>query len=481
MNIKKIAKGVGIAAIGGTMLIAGCTDTTQFTQEDLDKALLQGKSEGMADGIEKGKEVGFEEGVASVEIPEVPEAPIDVPTVEPVVVLTGFNEEFYLGQDIDVSWDDSEIKKLLDDEVELNGENYDVEEYFVINNEARFSSGIDDKDFETDAYFTLTKRKALGYYFVFKDEIPYDEVNNEEELEIKFLGNDLTITNIADNEITIEKGTEISMYVGDTKAGVMLLGVGSSGSVMVSVDGEQGMVGSYRSKTINGIQIEVRDTFYDDITTERMATLLIGKDIKETIEDGDYYDDDEEWKYEISTDDDKLKHIALIYDKKHNDLDDEDYAPLAEGDSISLPHNYLTLTFSETNEPTYTSYEISYDSTYDYELTSDNDDGFVCGNDEYRRVYLEEGDFYDRNDVYIDCEVLELEDTEFVINGNLALWIGEHRHVKLLDLPETAYRDEALMDNYGVKYDNLEDWMEENGDLELEIPDERLEISLNVG
>ncbi|MCX8179565.1 MAG: hypothetical protein N3E38_02400, partial [Candidatus Aenigmarchaeota archaeon] len=215
------------------------------------------------------------------------------------VVSGGASEEVVFGAALESEFEPQlkqyKIPGLKDSSVSFKDDTYDFhEEILVSNNPGSGTSPSvevaltkNDWDMGSNVYMLLTKG-SLSYRFVFDESIDLTKATSDEPLEIEFLGKSLTIINVslAQPQMTVRVGEEYTLNVGDsvTVSGkkVTLKNVGSSGTTaVVDVDGVTSAVGTAQ-KTVNGLKIQVKETFYSDTVSERMATLLIGTETTKT-------------------------------------------------------------------------------------------------------------------------------------------------------------------------------------------------------
>src|SRR3989344_3025321 len=142
----------------------------------------------------------------------------------------------------------------------------------------------------------------------FHEAINVSLATSTDALEIDFLGKRLKITSASATKFTAQVGEEHFMKVGDSVTvdgkTVTLNNVGSGGAIVVDVDGEVETISSSGTETVNGVEINNDETFYDsNDVSQRSATLIIGTDATETYSDGDAYTGEDEnnpdWVWDI--------------------------------------------------------------------------------------------------------------------------------------------------------------------------------------
>ncbi len=477
-NLKKIAKTIAICGAVGVLGLglSGCA-TQGISLEDHNKALSEAKAKAYDEGKDSVDITSNDADVRQNAIDELAAAePIEEEIVSEVVgEAMLWDHDYFLGDSIDITLGDNKITKLMDDVITVDGDTHDVAEYIIFDDGAMMVGSSDDKDMEDKPHLIMDEKGALRYEFRFED--PLDaKLLDDDKAEIMFLGKPMKITNIGEDSITVETGAEHYFDVGATFEGVTLENVGANGAVVVRVGDVRTTVSAGKSKNINGMEIKNVETFYADGIEERSATLLIASDVEMEIDNDEYYDDDELWRYNLRIVDDKLESISLELDKKFYDLD-RDEKPLAEGETLSLPENYLTIKFVGTNNPDMVDYSFDRDGNC-IEIRSGDSEGFVMGTNEYRSVYLDvvEGMFYDD-----DCGEVELDDElkmkdGYMLTSSLEIMNGDDMLLDVNDLPN---RDESLLTDFGIVVDNPEEWDEE-GELSISVPEEQLETTIGI-
>ncbi|RLJ00681.1 MAG: hypothetical protein DRP06_01405 [Candidatus Aenigmatarchaeota archaeon] len=268
--------------------------------------------------------------------------------------------------------DDGDLAGFLDTKVEVNDTDYDIKEELSFTGDAIIVSGFDDEDYGSDIVLETSNEGAVIYKYVFDDPIPHAEITSDEPLEINFMGTDLEITSIDEDDITLSMATEYYLVNGEsvTVSGktVVLDGVGET-SVRVKVDGTTGTVGEDHTETINGIKVELEkgDIFYVDEVSQRSATLNIGEETTKSYNEGDGIvplgepedGDDAKWVWEFGDDGaNNLTYIAALYNVQADDADEE---VIALGESLVSPNNYFSVELASATTEAYADYTISFD------------------------------------------------------------------------------------------------------------------------
>ena len=291
---------------------------------------------------------------------------------------TSVGDANYLDNEID----DEDIETLADSSVNFQSKEYDYREAVFlysggstiaqIGSPALYTSLTSaDDDYGTDVVMEVIK-KAIGYYYVFDETINVSKTKSSDALEIDFLGQRIKITGASATQFTAQVGEEHFMNVGDSVVvsgkTVTLNNVGSGGAINVDVDGEIETVSASGTETINGIEINNDETFYDsNDVSARSATLIIGTDAVETYKDGDAYVGEDEnnpdWVWDIAgltnssatsiATDQATGGVAVITgpgigilnDFSVNSDDDDNIVGTKDGwaSCYSLPNNYVEI------------------------------------------------------------------------------------------------------------------------------------------
>lgn len=310
---------------------------------------------------------------------------------------------------------DNEVAGLIDDEIEWNDTDIDVHEELVLGSAmTMLASGESNGEEEmgSDMYLGTTGT-GFTYKYVFEDAINsgatdlISNLDSDEPLTIEILGTSVEITDMAASAFTYKLADEYSLFTGDSvtvdgkEVSLVNVASGSSANVVITVDGEQETVGS-TSETVNGLKVQVSDTFYSDDLEDRFAVLRIGADLSKTATDGqavelyggDDTDSDNEYQWTISLAG-ANSYIGVEYDAISDELDDT-WAPVGVGGSISMPNGYAAVTFDSMTTSNYVDVEINAggsesvnDTTVDvWEFTASEEDGFYINSEEVDTVFL---------------------------------------------------------------------------------------------
>jgi hypothetical protein len=310
---------------------------------------------------------------------------------------------------------DNEVAGLIDDEVEWNDTDIDVHEELVLGSAlTMLASGESNGEEEmgSDMYLGTTGT-GFTYKYVFEDAINagatdlLTNLDSDEPLTIEILGTSVEITDMAASAFTYKLADEYSLFTGETvtvdgkEVSLVNVASGSSANVVITVDGVQETVGS-TSETVNGLKVQVSDTFYSDDLEDRFAVLRIGEDLSKTATDGNPVelfggedkDSDNEYQWTISLGG-ANSYIGIEYDAISDELDDT-WAPVGVGGAISMPNNYASVTFDSLTTSNYIDVEVNAggsesinDTTVDvWEFTASEEDGFYINSEEVDTVFL---------------------------------------------------------------------------------------------
>ena len=218
---------------------------------------------------------------------------------------------------------DSEIDKLLDKTIVFNGAEYDIEEEILVNLEVDL-----DKGYKND----------VKYSYVFSESIDLTKASIYNPLEIEVIGEKLKIVDIVlDDSFKVEVGKEYEFDSGDSISafdkGIKLVRVGSAGAIVVDVDGVTQTIASNSIKTINGIEIFNKWTYYDSNNqAASSAVLIVGKEVFKTYKGGDSYEGNPLWGWYIGNLKDKSGHyIGVKNNPDWNKIDSEKCVNLQMG------------------------------------------------------------------------------------------------------------------------------------------------------
>lgn len=446
-------KGLFALLLIGLLVMTACS--TSYTQEELDNALATLAGEHQAELGVLDEEItslmdeksSLESDVTNneVRIAELEtaladaeanaEAEAEVIETPTVVKFSGKTiDDLELGDSVVFKLDDGDVDHLLDTRIDFNGDNYDVHEEFEGSNLVIALNGYGyDEEFGGEPYLVLTDKEALTYTFVFDDSVTVTDVTDDEPLEIVFLGTSMKIVYADDNELEVELGTELLLNQGESyeynDLPLTLIAV-SSDEAFVSYNGKTDSLNEGQSRKIGGVEIKLVEAFESDIGEgSAFAKLVVGDEVETTLEDGDDYLDDERFIFSMNVVADELLSLSVTYDIKSDELDD-DYAPLAVGDVITFPNEYMTMEFAEITDVSYIDVDVSLDKIDAEDDLLADENGYVLeadediievDNEEVDELFILASGLYYYND---DNElVLATDTTATIVNDDFELTV----------------------------------------------------------
>ena len=495
-------------------------DGTVYTVEEIQALEDASYNEGVGSvDITTDNQGAIDTAIAALPVTDVTTPVVDETPVEEVQTEK-YSTDLNLGDDIELNLDDNDVEGLVDSSVEFDDQNVDVKEYIVSTSDLQVGysgSNSYEEDFGVNPYVVALTRNAVGYELVFENDVELDQISEDTPLEVSFLGKDMSITNADDESITFFTSPSQYLKVNDVVTSdektLTLLDV-SEDAIMVDVNGVTSVVNEGTTKTVNGLKIYVESTFARSTKAESSAVLVFGTDSKQTINSGDYYGDDELWVWNIETDGSNLLSLSVILDEKFNKLD-SDIKALGVGECLSFPEEYVKLCFTKTNEPDYTNLDIAFDEI-DVEGTDvkvvairTSDDVFEVGSENLNEIFVgSDGTIYyeDGNDYVATSSteaLINLNDAEYILSfesGQIVItdedsnWITIDTNIdnqRLGDVENDAEISDVLYngaeigtkDNiltaFGVKMLSIES-NAESDEVELALPDEKLEVTLGI-
>ncbi|MEM5878366.1 MAG: S-layer protein, partial [Candidatus Aenigmatarchaeota archaeon] len=336
------------------------------------------------------------------------------------LISGGTSEDVELGSPIAATgFLDATLKKyklpgLLESSVSFQDDSYDFHEEIIVADSVSLPTSpsvetaltTNDWDMGSNVYL-LTNKQSLKYRFVFDENVDFTKATSDEPLEIEFLGKTLTITNVSlsNQQIIVRVGEEYTLNVGDsvTVAGkkVTLRNVGSSGtSAVIDVDGVVSTVGTTQ-KTVNGLKVQVKETFYSETLSERMATLLVGTETTKTYTHTQEFigenKNDPNWRWDLSGLTASPQYIGV-----YNDFVKDSYSksPITTGGCYEFPYGYAKVCLDKLTVNDYSEYRFKSDTGVDLSnaggstnekvltITSESKEGIVLGTTKTNTVYL---------------------------------------------------------------------------------------------
>jgi outer membrane murein-binding lipoprotein Lpp len=244
-----------------------------------------------------------------------------------------------LTSNFSVTLDNVDYDKLYTSVVRYDRKDYIVDEVLTLTSDVKPKYDIEDKNAEI--FVQLADSGAIIYRVEISDEITFVD---GEYFPIKFLGKTIYLSNLSNGEATFYQGVKNFVKAGDSVevdgAVITLVSVGDT-RVLVEVTSNEvtqsATISEDSSRVIAGVDVHVSEIMKgtNDIAYATITAAVDG-DVEYTIEDGDFYDANDDYRYVITD-----TSIGLRLDIDLTKYDEV----LAVGDSIVLPNDYLKISF----------------------------------------------------------------------------------------------------------------------------------------
>jgi len=425
------------------------------------------------------KEVIVEVEVPAPVVPIVPVVPTEVVEESTIYEKIGYLiDELFLSVGLtEETYSDREIN-LFDGEVEFAGDDYDAEETLILKDIKLMAN---ENDYEGNVYMTLLEG-AVEYKLVFENDLNTSLIDEDDTLEFEFLGMNYEISNWDDTEVTLTKGSEEKLLVGETITidgkEVSLFAIDESGEkASITVGDEEKVFVEGQTKTVNDLEIKV-DTIFDSETASYVR-LVVGEEVETTIETTDEYEEDSAWNYVITA-----NTIGIILVEEHSEVDldgDEEFQAFAKGEVFYLPNEYLGIVFNGMLETDTEEYNLELDEKSSVEYVR-VDGNFESGLEDYDRVYVrtDNQSIYNRDLEFIHASEIELANTDSkLITNATGLFFEDFNVNYALDTTNVGTGDEEYLTDFGIKVMNPEDSVEDQ-EFNIFVPEEKLEGSISL-
>ena len=524
-TMKRIMKivALGVAGMLSIGLLGGCTVNVDGQKMNADAV-----SQAIADATEAATQAGMDAGIASVDVTAdnvdavkeaLTNAGLEVETIDELKdKVTGYEQiiadyeaaevveeaeqtsglnldgDVWISDEININslfsadLTDRKVVKLFDNEIEFDGDDYDAEEVLELNGLKIVNNGV---DFAENVYLEVPEN-GIVYKFIIENGLNTDDIGADETLEITLLGQDIEIVdwNETDNEITLAKGEQYTFAEGETQTidgkeiSVRAIGDDNDGSyVFVMVGTESDKIYEDGTKTINGMEIEIKDVIIPhSLNTEAFATLKVGEDVLITIENGDEYEEDSIWDWVIGANE-----IGLTLNDNFDSLDDRNGNDILDvGKSISLPNNYLTISFDGLEDEDIEKYTFELDGSVVV-----IEGKFINGINDYDEIFVNGTEMYsDEDDVgntslAITTEVflgdskinITTDGTNIVIDDiSIALTLSTIN----VGTTNISGAEDNYRTDYGIIIETPEDAVDDQ-EIVIEVPEEELYGTIRVG
>ncbi len=389
------------------------------------------------------------------------------------------------GQVINIKLDNNKISKLLDETVYFDGENLDVKEEVYFSGVVKTS--IDNEDYGLVPRLVI-QEGAIEYNFIFEDTFELSEINEDDPLEITFLGKELKIIEASESSIKLRTGEEYYLQQGEIvqieEKEVTVETIGED-SILILVSGESRIISEGQDKEVNGLRIHVDELLYRSYEgSESRVNLIIGTKSDETVNDGDdfelFIEDDEEytWLIDLSATE---PYIGIVNQEAYVSVDeDDDFHPVALGETFYLPNVYLKINFKSTTDVEMN--EVNF-RVKDGELLVKGD--FTFGAKDYEKVYVKYDGIYDDDNDLITVDKVEIGDSDIYLEKGSAKIENLVIELDMSDITYAgvSYKDEELdyLDHLGIIFKNPENAVDDQSGFEVLVPEDRPEALIIFG
>mgnify|MGYP001600423721 CR=1 FL=1 len=209
------------------------------------------------------------------------------------------------------------------------------------------------------------KEGSIKAFYIFDNGIDLTKATADNPLEIKFLGQNMRIWNIADSSFTAVLGDSSLLFIGESRIvegkRVTLKQISSDGKIAVDVAGQIEIISRGSTKKVNNLHITNQEAFYDSQNTpSSFAEVSIGADTFLSVTDGNYYVNTTQWRWDVgnlaSTDPTTTK-TDLEFDGPYIGIENADEMFEPVGSLFIFPKNFLNIKSGLTKE-SYTTIEV---------------------------------------------------------------------------------------------------------------------------
>lgn len=417
-----------------------------------------------------------------------------IDTVVDVVESVGYLiDELSIDSSIEDEFDnpltDRELN-LFDGKVEFidedgDDEDYNMDEYLTLSD---IVLTVNEEDYNENVYAVVSE-DAIEYKVVFEGDLNTSLIDEDNTLVFNFLGEQIEIVEWDETEVTFKKATEVMVDEGESIVvdGVtVLLDMVMDDSVYVTVNGDSEKINEGDTKKVGGIEVYASEVLYTEKNSRvSKAILAIGTDVEETVEDSDEYEDS---IYNFIIDESSIGlTLAENFNSDLDDEDEDDYKPLGYGDKICLPNDYVCVEFVGLSDEEYSEYELDYDSDGELTITGDFEDG----TDDVDELIIDsDGMYYEDEDDnkglhYVDN--VTLKDSELVLSyGNASKIVTIDGDIEMpmnlsnIDFGNVETEEGTYRSIYGSIIELKDDLEDEDNELSILVPEERVELSFLV-
>ncbi len=412
--------------------------------------------------------------------------PIEEPIVEDKVTSNADGTialvESNYGDCIDVIITDSKLSKLFDGQIDFDTEDYDTHEEIKL--KGCFKTSIDNVDYTSPQF--VIQEGEIEYLYIFDDALPLSTIEQDEELEINFLGEDIEIISLSSSRMTIRHGEIFDYETGCVELEeityeglpIKIISINED-SVYLSYNGESKQIFRDNIDEVGGIQVYVDESIPRE-DKANICSIRVAEDIEEVIDDGDEYIPG--WEYSISD-----GSIGIRNSEDYKYLDEE-YVPLDLGDKITLPNDFAIIKFNKISTSDTTELRIKVREEYLNVLGSredDQDDAFTYNNQDYDELYVGAEGILDKDKELITTDKVRIGESEIylekgsIIIGDLVIELG----FTDITYKGESYLDdsESFLDYLGIIFKDPEGSIKSESTFDVTIPDELPEVTITVG
>ncbi|MBU4352723.1 MAG: hypothetical protein KKA65_00915 [Nanoarchaeota archaeon] len=301
----------------------------------------------------------------------------NVKTEKQVIASTSLQNQVPLGQGFtnnnyfDITIQDDDISSLFVGAINFQGTEYDTSEELQLcsaySEPYIATSLMSDDDYHRDVFFEMNK-DVLKLAYKFDEFIDLTTATISDPLIIDFLGYNLKIFDVQDNQFSNLGGVEYLLNAGDSVEvlgkTVTLENVGSN-SAQISVDGVSQSISVGSTITIEGIDVYMLYVISRTELEESSAAFIAGENIIQTYRDGDAFIgedlNDPNWVWDIrnlaqngtsmyADCNDANDNLILRIENDMALNDDTDDSP-GTGQCLDLPNNFLSICLDSLTIP----------------------------------------------------------------------------------------------------------------------------------
>jgi hypothetical protein len=333
-------------------------------------------------------------------------------------------------------------------------------------------------DYGADVFMQIPEDGVL-YTFAVEGDLPTEDITMDEPLQFNLLGEKVKVTDWQADEVTFFSGNKQRVKEGESitfEDKVINIAIITEDSIFVEVGDDSAEISEGTSHKVGGVDIMVDTVLENEAgeTVPDMAILYIGtKDVEHTVVDGDEYEEDSAWEWVITD-----HSIGLRLAEGLMDVEDDDFAALADGEKLCLP-DFLCIKWDGLVDEDVETLDLSISGGV---LRVAGDLRF--GINDYKKVYADSTGFYEDDELteFIGMSV-EIGDTDLSldIDGSWVVIETDEGDLELkMDLTEVnadgnlaISPDEDYRMNYGIIVKDVENSLEDQ-DFTILVPDEQL-------